>query len=432
MKRNVAPFAAAALLAVLADGCARSEFAPESAAADLVGSWRAVLRSPGGELPFELRIRDNGGELQAVAVNGAEEAPFSSVRVEDHRVLLAFSFYDSEIVAERDGDHLSGHWRKVVPEGTSTLPFSARRLRPGEASTRFFTPARLAKADSSGSVDGSWAVEFTDEDGTEVARGEFAQNGARVTGTFLTPTGDYRFLEGVLVDRFLRLSAFDGGHAFLFHAELHEDGTLSGDFWSRDTYHATWTARPAEDHETVLPDAWSLVGLTNRDGHFGFEFPDLDGRLVSSNDDRFKNKVVLVNIFGSWCPNCNDKAPLLAGWHREYRDRGLEIVGLAYEFTGDPERDARQVRRYSERHAIEFPLLLAGLSDKREAGRTLADLSALIAYPTSVFIDREGVVRRIHTGFAGPGTGEHFLRLTAEFEELLEELLVEAPAGVAS
>ena len=207
-----------------------------------------------------------------------------------------------------------------------------------------------------------------------------------------------------------------------------EGGVLTGDFWSRDTYHATWSAQPLARDEEILPDAWSLAGLTNQVGNFGFEFPDLDGKSLSLKDPRFDHKVVLVNIFGSWCPNCNDKAPLLVDWYRRFRNRGLEIVGLAYEFTGDRERDARQVRLYAARHGIEFPLLLAGVSDKTKAGETLPDLSSVIAYPTSVFIGRNGKVRKIHTGFAGPGTGEHHQKLIAEFETLLEELLSEPAA----
>ena len=152
---------------------------------------------------------------------------------------------------------------------------------------------------------------------------------------------------------------------------------------------------------------------------------------MSLADDRFRGKVVLVNIFGSWCPNCNDKAPVLAGWYQRFRDQGLEIVGLAYEFTGDPERDRRQVRRFAERHGIEFPLLLAGLSDKRQAAATLPDLSAVVAFPTTVFIGRDGLVRRIYTGFAGPGTGEHHERLVRKLERLIVELLAE-PSPAAS
>jgi len=419
-------------LALLLAACSGPvEESPQTASlepAALVGSWRAVLTSPGGELPFELEVSEGTeGELQAVIGNGEEEAPISSAEIDGTEVVFRFETYDAEIRATANGEHLEGRWRKTIPEGDSTLPFTATR---DAAAERFLpigeTPLEGGDGEAVASVEGRWAVEFTDEDGSEVAQGEFRQEGAEVEGTFLTPTGDYRFLEGRYEDGLLRLSTFDGAHAFLFHARAREDGTLEGDFYSRDTYHATWIARPlATGDPDVLPDGWEQVGLTNDEGRFSFAFPDLEGETVSLDDPRFEGKVVLVNVFGTWCPNCNDEAPLLARWHREYRERGLEVVGLAYEFTGDPERDRRQLRRFAERYGIEYPLLLAGTSDKKKAGETLPDLTAVLSYPTSIFIGRDGRVRKIHSGFAGPGTGEHYQRLVAETEATIEELLDE-------
>ncbi len=399
--------------------------AVDGAGRSLAGVWRAVLASPGGELPFTLRIEETDGGLSAAVENADERAPASSVELRDSQVVLRFDFYDSEITAELDdaGDEMSGRWRKTVPAGESTLPFIARR-----GDERRFLPAGGTPPGGAAPMDsvaGHWAVELRDEDGSEPARGEFVQDGTAVTGTFLTPTGDYRFLEGSFEHGLLRLSTFDGAHAFLFHARARGDATLEGDFWSRDSYHATWTARRAAAAEAILPDAWTAVGLTNGEGAFSFRFPDLSGRPLSLDDRRFDGKAVLVNIFGSWCPNCNDEAPLLADWYRRYRERGFEIVGLAYEFTGDPERDRVLVRRFAERHGIEYPLLLAGVSDKAAAAETLPDLTAVLAYPTSIFIGRDGRVRKIHSGFAGPGTGEHHEKLVAELEAVIEELLAE-------
>jgi peroxiredoxin len=254
-----------------------------------------------------------------------------------------------------------------------------------------------------------------------------------VTGTFLTSTGDYRFLAGDYEGGVLRLSCFDGAHAFLFRAEAVSETTLRGDFWSRGTYHATWTARriDADSGEDGLPDPFETVGLTNDEGRLHFTFPDLDGAPVSLSDQRFAGDVVLVSVFGTWCPNCNDEAPLLARWHRKYREQGLQIIGLAYEFTGEPERDRRMVRLYAERHGLEFPLLLAGVNDKKAAGETLPDLTAVLAYPTTIFVGRDGRVRKIHSGFAGPGTGEHHQRLVARMEAVIEELLAEPASPVS-
>ncbi len=391
--------------------------------ASVAGTWRAVLQSPGGELPFTLVIAD---DLSAEILNGHESTPLSGVRQEGRSVVLSFEWYDSEITAQLESDdRMSGMWRKTVPEGDSKLPFVATR---GEAPR--FLPLQDAQIEPSPAeleIGGSWSAIFTDEDGTEMARGEFLPEEGSLTGTFLTPTGDYRFLAGSYEGGILRLSTFDGAHAFLFQAKAEEDGSLAGDFWSRDTYHATWTAQPLTGDETILPDAWEQVGLTNDDGSFSFTFPDLDGNSVSLSDERFAGKAVIVNIFGSWCPNCNDEAPFLAKWHEQYKDQGLEVIGLAYEFTGDPERDRRVVRAFAERYGIEYPILLAGTSDKADAAATLPDLTAVLAYPMSIFIGRDGKVRKIHSGFAGPGTGVHHERLITKLETTIATLLAEAP-----
>jgi hypothetical protein len=116
--------------------------------------------------------------------------------------------------------------------------------------------------------------------------------------------------------------------------------------------------------------------------------------------------------------------------YRKYHDRGLEIVGLAYEVTGDTAIDARQVRRYRDKFDIRFPLLLAGINDTDAAAATLPQLHGFTSFPTTVFLGRDGRVRRVHAGFYGPATGAQHARLVREFEQEIERLLREpAPAG---
>jgi thiol-disulfide isomerase/thioredoxin len=409
-------------------GCgARSDVETAVTAEDLVGEWRAVLESPGGELPFGLRFVERAGSVAAIIINDAEEVPTSAVVVNGDRVTIEMSWYDSTLEGRlsQDGSRIDGRWRKTVPGGISELKWFAYR---GAASRfRKFSGMGLDGGDAAALPDlsGVWRVRFVDESGGEEARGELHQQGSRVTGTILTATGDYRYLDGAYESGLLRLSTFDGAHAFLFHARARADGGLDGDFWSRDSYYAGWTAERIDAEETVLPDPWEQVLPTRDDRRFRFRFPDLEGGLVGIEDPRFESKVVLVNLFGSWCPNCNDEAPLLAEWHRRWADDGLEIVGLAFEFSGDPERDRKVLTRFSQRHGIGYPLLLAGVSDKTEAAKAVPDLSAVLSYPTTVFIGRDGVVRWIHSGFAGPGTGRHHDELVAEMERRIEELLSE-------
>ena len=397
--------------------------------------WLGMLTSPGGTLPFGIQISDD--HKSGYAINGEEQVPFSRVQVEGGNVELAWEWYDSKIVATLDtGDiatakSMKGTWTKAATLGkTSSLPFRAVRGQhprfPAAAASQTID-AKIANAD----ITGDWIVTFEDDGGSEKAAGQFKQVGRNVTGTFLTRTGDYRYLVGVMGDGKMQLSTFDGAHAFLFHADYSVDQsteTLTGDFWSRDSYHATWTATRATDTQSiasVLPNEWEMVTATDQAKQFRFHFPDLNGKTVDSKDARFQDKVVLVNIFGSWCPNCNDEAPLLAKWHETYRDRGLEVVGIGFEFSGDAERDTEMLQRFADRHGAKYPILLGGVSDKKQAAAALPDISDVIAYPQTIFIGRDGKVKHIHTGFSGPGTGNRFDKTVEELESRIKKLLAE-------
>ncbi len=384
-----------------------------------------MLESPGGELPFGLRIEaGEDGRLQGFAINGPEEVPFTSVELEGETVELTYDHYDSKISAtlSSKGTEMRGLWVRQARGGKDRMVFHSSREASPDGPGRFGAPMAPGGADVVSDISGQWDVVFTDEDGTSPGRAELVMNGTDLSGTFLTPTGDYRYLAGDYRGGALRLSCFDGAHAFLFHARVQEDGSLAGDFWSRGSYHATWVARLTTP-DSRMPDPFTLTTLENPSGRLGFSFPDLEGRMVSLQDERFAGKVVLVDIFGSWCPNCNDQAPLLVELYGRYRERGLEIVGLAYEMTGDRDRDARFVRRFADRHGVTFPLLLAGTSDKALASETLPDLSGVLAFPTLVFIGRDGQVEAIHTGFSGPATGDDHANLETRYVELIESLL---------
>src|SRR4029077_5302317 len=118
-------------------------------------------------------------------------------------------------------------------------------------------------------------------------------------------------------------------------------------------------------------------------------------------------------------------APVLVGLYRKYHARGLEIVGLAYEVTGDTAVDAKQVRRYSEKFGITFPLLLAGVNDVEAAGETLLQLHGFTSFPTTIFLGRDGKVRRVHAGFYGAAMGAQHQQLIKGFEREIERLLGE-------
>jgi peroxiredoxin len=160
---------------------------------------------------------------------------------------------------------------------------------------------------------------------------------------------------------------------------------------------------------------------------FRFSFRDIDGRTVASTDTRFQDKVIVITITGSWCPNCHDEAEVLRSLYEKYHDRGLEIVALAFEYTGDISRDTEQLRLFARRHDIRYPVLLAGTSDDEDVQKKLGQLENFSAFPTTLFIGRDGLVKGIHAGFEGPATGERYTRLKAELEETIKQLLDEPP-----
>ncbi len=395
---------------------------PEASAAasgPQTGMWRAWLDSPGGELPFGLELARGVDGWSAWLINGPERIEIPRVRVDGESVVLEMDHYDSRIHARlsQHGKRLDGTWSKQGA-GTkqSKLPFRAM----AGGGPRF---SQREKNSPAGSIDGRWLVKFSSSEDPAVGIFETKSATGVALGTFLTTTGDYRFLEGDWDGRRLRLSCFDGAHAFLFEAELGEDGNLAGDFWSRDSWHETWTAR--RDSNARLPDAFTQTQWNERVDFAALKFPDVDGKVRSLADAEFAGQARIIEVFGTWCPNCNDAVRYLVELHDKYGDRGLSIVGLAFEHTGDFTRDARQVRRFAQRYGVKYPLLVAGLSDKKKASQAIPLLDRVRSYPTTIFLHADGRVRAVHTGYTGPATGEAHDQLRNKFEALIEELLAE-------
>jgi len=236
--------------------------------------------------------------------------------------------------------------------------------------------------------------------------------------------GDYRYLAGVVDGDMMRLSTFDGAHAFVFYARMQADGSLEGDFWSGTRWHESWTAY--RNFDAKLPDAYSLTYLKDGYDRVDFSFPDLNGNPVALSDEKYRDKVVLVTLSGSWCPNCADEVDFLSGYFQKNRDRGLEIITLLYERFDAFEPAVRQGKALKAKYGADYDFLIAGISDKVQAAETLPMLSSIVAFPTMIFIDRKGVVRKIHTGFSGPGTGQHYMQFVNEFTALMDELLEES------
>jgi len=411
LARWAAAFAVAALTVALAGGC-------DQKSRDLQpGNYRAVLDLPGGGLPFALDVAQQDGKFVLFLVNGEERVRVSEVTVKDGRLTARMPGYENTLNAAIEGDELNGEVSLLRPGGErQVLPFRAVR----DQTWRFFEQPITDNVD----VAGRWSVTFTSDDGkTSPGVAEFKQTFERVTGTILTPTGDHRFLSGEVRGDELYLSRFDGASAYLYRAKVGEDGALVGEQWSGKTGHQRFRAERNPD--AVLDTSAVDTGLKDPAVRLEFTFPDLEGKPVSLADARFQGKVVIVTLAGSWCPNCHDEAALLAQLYREFRRQGLEVVSLMFEHFGDFAQAAAATRRFREEFGIEYPTLIAGISDKDEAAKALPQLTGVFAFPTTIWVDRTGTVRKIHAGFSGPATGEHYTRLVEEFTGFTKGLLAE-------
>ncbi|HUR29205.1 MAG TPA: TlpA disulfide reductase family protein, partial [Planctomycetota bacterium] len=177
------------------------------------------------------------------------------------------------------------------------------------------------------------------------------------------------------------------------------------------------------DSAAALADPFALTKSKPNVDLAKLVFTAAEGGKVSLADPKFAGKGRIIQLFGTWCPNCNDEASYLRALDSRYRAAGLSIVGLAFELTDDEERSRAQLAAFSKRHGTTYPLLIAGKADKAEASKAFPLIDAVRAYPTTIFLRADGSVLAVHQGYSGPATGEEHLKLRADFERLIDELL---------
>ncbi|WP_343914812.1 TlpA disulfide reductase family protein [Aquimarina litoralis] len=378
------------------------------------GLWKASMTvQDNEELPFLFEVFED----QTLRIFNAEETiDVDEVTVKGDSLYIKFPVFEGYIAAKfNDSTTITGSFIKESLD--RIVPFK------GEygVKDRFEI---LAKPTAN--IQGNWESVFSPDTPEDkyIAKGIFKQNGNVVTGTFRTTTGDYRYLEGVINNNKLELSTFDGAHAFFFKAEV-TDSTMNGYFYSGNHWKEPFVAKRNESYE--LPSEDSLTFLKEGYDRFAFSFPDAKGNQISLEDERFKGKVTLVQIMGTWCPNCMDETKFYVDYYNKNKNKDIEFVALAFEYAKTSEKAFKSIERMRTKLKVAYPILLAqyGTSNKEKAQEKLPMLNHVLSYPTTVFIDKKGSVRKIHTGFNGPATGQKYLDFKQEFESFVNQLLNE-------
>ncbi len=378
------------------------------------GLFKAELHTPGGPIRFDMELKHEDGAWSGLVRNPLETIVIPRVDVSDRDITLAFPHYDSAIKGKITAGRIVGRYRRRRgPDKWAEMDFRAVPVTDSKPADQMdFQP-----------IVGRWSVKFSKSDDPALGVFSIRHRDQEPWGTFLTTTGDYRFLTRQTSDKtHIELSVFDGAHAFLFRMKPAGDGMV-GDFWSSNSWHETFTGK--RDPKAELPDAFRLTTVLKGQNLNELKYPDLEGNLTSLGDKKFAGKARIIQVFGSWCPNCHDAALYLSKLQKKYGDKGLSIVGLAFEHTGEFDRDVEMVRRYIKRHRTTYPVLLAGLSDKAKATKQFPLLDRVRSYPTTIFVRPDGSVHAVYTGFSGPATGEAYSKLRERFEQVITELLGE-------
>jgi thiol-disulfide isomerase/thioredoxin len=378
------------------------------------GVWRAELTlSDGKQAPFLFDVRHAATDTAILTlINGEERVPLTGIRYVADTVIIPIEAYDAEIQARVSGYSLSGYFIKKYIENDAGVPFRAQR---GDV-PRFAPPASPATV----TIDGRDVLFVNGKRDTVRNVGIFATDNHIVTGTILANSGDLRFFEGAVTGTGVQLSAFSGLTPYLIELDFTGNDTFEGALYTARGKTAFVGRRNAR---AALADVYSLTKLKRGFDRLGFILPDAEGRLISLDDARYQGKVVIVSVLGTWCPNCLDEAAYLSQWYRENKDRGVEILGLAFERKDDAAYAHAAINRLKAQYGVDYDILFAGKAGGDALAKVLPEIDKLAGYPTTFFIDRKGKVAKIHTGFSGPATGVFYEAWQAAFNALVDELL---------
>lgn len=387
------------------------------------GIWRGVFKIGENDLPFNFEVKNGQGQEPVfTAINGERRDDFQVKKLGGDSIRVSLNTFETAWFAKIQPDgSLTGVQKSLVPGNTSrAYAFTAQ---PGK-NYRFLEPGNEVAPKKD--ISGKWVVKIQpDPSATTPAPDRvavFEQKGNKINGIILSVSGDSRELEGQVNGDEFALSGFTGASPALVKGKIHDDGSISGTIGAGPSPIRFTGVK--NDH-AALPDAYSLTFLKPGYDKLDFTFPDINGKLVSLSDEKYKGKVVIIEIMGSWCPNCIDQITFLAPWFKANKHKGVEAIGLAFEAKDDLAFAKNTLTKLKNRYDIQYDLLFAGKVGGNAVAEKLPAIDKFLAYPTTIIIGRDGKVKEIHTGFSGKGTGQFYQEYVDKWNSDLAKLIAE-------
>lgn len=387
--------------------------APAAWAKSVSGLWDATINFNGTEIPFKLEFAGDGANIRGWFFNGDDREVSNSGSLEGGKLVLSFDSYLAKLTGTFKDGAFDGEYGPMLKKTYAVHAVRAARK-----------PRVDAKAPS---IAGQWdLVDIKSSKGEKAWRLILRQSGNDVSGAILRIDGDTGTLTGSFQhDGQFVLSHFSGARPALMIVKPNADGTLAVSLSALHGFSEMKAVKPDEAVAEGLPqptDPTTHTTVKDETKPFNFSYPDLNGNIVSSDDARFRGKVVIVNLTGSWCPNCHDEAPFLASLYDKFHKQGLEIVALSFE-EADQLKNPTRLRAFIKEYGIHYTVLLGGENDSAQT--KLTQLVNWNSWPTTLFIGRDGLVRGSHAGFPSPGSGELYTQAKEEFTSRVEKLLAE-------
>lgn len=383
----------------------------------LQGRWDASVTINGTVIPFRLDVEGEGAGLRGVLFNGSDKQFTTSAKIDGATLVLDLKHYLTTIVATEKNGGLEGKVQMRndrTPEGS---PFKAVR--------HVDVPAPVSPAPA---ISGDWIIPHESPKGEKAWRFIARQNGPETAVAILRVDGDTGALTGRWDGQKFVVSHFDGSRPALMQVTPQADGTLEIVQAGSNRDGKLIAYRPDVARAKGLPEPANYnTHTTVRDPNekFTFSGPGVDGTIVSSDDARFKDKVIVAIVTGTWCPNCHDEAQYLVPLYKQYRDRGLEIVALDFEEPEQQDELAR-VKAFIAQYGVEYTYVISGAP--AEMWEKVPQALNLNTWPATFFIGRDGRVKNIHAGFAAPASGDFHDQLKQDFTSTIERLLAEPAA----
>lgn len=373
------------------------------------GNWRVSITLQDRELPVIISLKQNDQLLSGHLVNSSEKIELSG-KIINNKFDIEIGSHYAKLSGGLSREGITGKWIRTNKENYA-VAFSGVKSSMTELYKSYESETNLLD------ISGKWKINLSE---TKLGLGLFKQTGSRVQGSILTNTGDYRFLDGFIKNDKVLLTGFDGVFALVIEMVI-SNKKIFAQMYSGKSSHSTFSGIKDETFELMDPNQ---ITKTTHSKPIKLVVTDISGAVIDINKGEYKNKAKVIQLFGSWCPNCVDETHFFRRWQSEniQKSNQLKFIALAFESTQTKSQAIKNLRKAKAKLKVSYPFVLADFNQSKSISDYLP-IEKVLAYPTTIFVNKKNQIIKIHTGFAGQATGSYFSSFESDFNKTVQDLL---------